>query len=104
MSEPIIMWRTRRNSEIQRVEVERATKSTVLLLTNLWAGDGRRLSKAQRENRTSSSYSYHDTWEEAHVYLMEHAKREVERARLRLEQLNGNYGRIKGMKPPEATP
>jgi hypothetical protein len=98
------MWRTSYNSNIQRVEVERATKSTVWLLTNLYAGDGRRYEQAKRESRIAERHSYHDTWEEAHNLLMKRAEREVELARLQLQRVNGNYGRIKGMKPLEGTP
>ncbi len=50
----------------------------------------------------SSFYrSYHKTWAEAHQALLARVEAEVASARRQLERLNGDYGRIKGMKSPE---
>jgi hypothetical protein len=50
---------------------------------------------------SSSCHSYHKTWAEAHQALLARAEAKVASARYQLERLNGDYGRIKGMKPPE---
>ena len=59
------------------------------------------------EGRKSARYadwrSYHKTWEEAHNYLLQKTKQEVDSIRAQLACANGNLGRIIGMKPP-ATP
>jgi hypothetical protein len=49
----------------------------------------------------SSCHSYYKTWAEAHQALRARFEAEVASARRQLERLNGDYGRIKGMKPPE---
>jgi hypothetical protein len=42
---------------------------------------------------TGWGYSYHETWEEAHQELLAQAARKLEKAQ-------GDFDRIKGMKPP----
>jgi hypothetical protein len=47
------------------------------------------------EARSSTiwEYSYHETWEKAHQELLAQAARKLEKAQ-------GDFDRIKGMKPP----
>lgn len=54
----------------------------------------------RREYRASDLVSYHETWADAHAALLGKAERELDAARRQLERARGDYGRIKGMKPP----
>jgi hypothetical protein len=100
---PITMWRTCWNTIIEQVECAKVTDKSVWLLTNRWRNDGSRLEKPFREARKTANHSYHDTWEEAHLYLLARVERDLESARLRLQRIQGYYGTIKGMKKPEST-
>ncbi|MFK3738987.1 hypothetical protein [Massilia sp. TN1-12] len=84
---------TENSSSIQEVDVIRETASFVYLPR---FGGGER-----REAKQSSWDYYHDSWEEAHAYLMKLAESHVKAARRELELANGRLGNIKGMKPPE---
>ena len=99
MTDPIVMWRLER-SFIKRVECIKATACYV------WpASNGRFV--AYRESRDSRWHSYHETWEDAHQACLAKAEHELAGARRRLEEAQGDHGRIKGMKPPadaEVTP
>ena len=80
-------WRV--EAKIEEVEVLRETESSV------WV-KGRRLQKVTEWN------VYHDTWDEAHSYLLEKAKGKVEYARRQLEEHKSYLGNVKGMKNPES--
>lgn len=83
-------WKTARWSEgIKSVLVERETETSVFI-------DGSR-----RAKRTSYT-SYHDTWDEAHAYLLEIAERELNASRKALEAAQGRHEKIKGMTPAAA--
>ncbi len=54
----------------------------------------------RRESREDSWSSYHRTWADAHAAMLHKAELELDAACSRLERAQGDYGRIKGMKPP----
>ena len=73
---------------IKRKDIDRATESSVWI-------DGR------RRARRSGYENYFDTWDEAHAFLLDAAEKSLNLARSRLEQRQGSYGNIKGLKRPE---
>ena len=75
---------------IQRIQCTKVTANCVWPVN--WRG--------RREARDSRWGSYHETWAQAHGALLAKAERELHSARLSLERAQGDYGRIKGMKPP----
>ena len=83
MSAPIILWRLRWG-EIKQVECAKVTACYVWPADDRWGG---------RESRSSTDHSYHETWAEAHQALLAQAARKLEKAQ-------GDFDRIKGMKPP----
>ena len=87
----MIKYRTRLDN-IEAIEVVRETKKQVILPANSCG-------KEKIENKVSNWTNWHETWEEAHAFLVSKAEREVESLRLRLEQAKGRLGQIKGMKP-----
>ena len=87
----MIKYRTRFDN-IEAIEVVRETKKQVVLPANSWG-------KETSENKVSNWTNWHETWEEAHAFLVSKAEREVESLRLQLEQAKGRLGQIKGMKP-----
>lgn len=89
MTAPITMWRLRFGA-ITPVQCTKVTTCYV------WPVRGH----FGREARVSDWSSYHETWEQAHGAMLAKAERELQNARLMLERAQGDYGRIKGMKPP----
>lgn len=87
----MIKYRTRFDI-IEAIEVVRETKKKIVLPAN---SCGKEIS----ENKVSNWTNWHETWEEAHAFLVSKAEREVESLRLQLEQAKGILGQIKGMKP-----
>ena len=90
MSTPIMMWRLEWG-EIKRVECKKVTACYVWPVDDRWG---------RREARLSDWHSYHESWADAHAALLAKAERELADIRRRLERAQGDYGRIKGMKPP----
>ena len=98
----IVMWRARSGDRIERVECSKVTAKCVFLVAEPgWRGKTDRFKEPRKEVMSSSYRSYHKTWAEAHQALLARVEAEVASARRQLERLNGDYGRIKGMKPPE---
>lgn len=84
-----------KQAEIVAVEVLRETALCVFLPTN-------RLRKTeQKELKRTEWREYYDTWEEAHVALMEDAERRLISARRALEAAQGYAGNVMGMRPPK---
>jgi len=83
--------------QIEEHEVLRVTGKQVVI-------EARRLraKKEEREAKESSWYSWHATWAEAHARMLADAQARVDSLRMRLQQANGDLGRIKGMKDPAA--
>ena len=87
----MIKYRTRFN-EIKAIEVLRETDKQVVILVG---------KTERRENKVSDWSSWHDTWEDAHAFLIAEAENKVDSLRLQLEQAKGTLGQIKGMKPSD---
>ena len=90
MTAPIVMWRLRWG-EITRVECTKVTACYAWPADDRWNG---------KESRRSDRCSYHETWEDAHQALLAKAELFLSRCRRELKKAQGDYGRIKGMKPP----
>jgi hypothetical protein len=90
----MIKYRTAWN-EIEALEVLRETNSQVVRAVGSHAIE-------RREAKRSEHYNWHDTWEDAHAFLIERAEAEVQTLRNQLEQAKGRLGNIKGMKPSKA--
>ena len=100
----IVMWRVNKWSanNIERVECSKVTAKCVFLVAEPdWRGQMYRFKEPRKESMSSSYRSYYKTWADAHQALLARVEAEVANARRQLERLNGDYGRIKGMKPPE---
>lgn len=74
-------------TSIEEVEIDRETEASV------WV-DGRLFQKKSRYCQ------YWDTWQEAHQYLLVKAEKLLQSYRLRLEQAENGFERIKAMKAP----
>jgi hypothetical protein len=75
--------------EITEVEVDRVSESSVWI-------DGRRVA-------IETSYTrYFDTWEQAHLFLMDFAEARLATARNDLKRAQDRLGNVKGMKRPAA--
>ena len=98
----IVMWRATPGDRIERVECSKVTAKCVYVIAEQTrSGKMYRFPKPQRESMSSSYRSYHKTWAEAHQALLARVEQELEHVRLCIQRLNGHYGQIKGMKPPE---
>jgi hypothetical protein len=84
------MWRLRWG-EITRVECTKVTACYAWPADDQWN---------RKESRRSDRCSYHETWAEAHHALLATAEDKLSRYRRELERAQGDYGRIKCMKPP----
>lgn len=73
---------------IQRIEVERTSKSSV------WF-DGQR-----RALKSTWGQNFWNTWDEARDHLLENATAKVATDRRNLENSNGFLGNVKGLKKP----
>lgn len=87
--------------KIEEVEVLRETEQSVFLRVNSSSLAGRKGTNERRDAKRSTYVQYHDTWADAHAFLVGKAQRDVESLRSRLEQAKGRLGQIKGMKPPK---
>ena len=85
----ITMWRLRHDT-IEPVECSKVTAFYV------WPVD----LDGCREARESDWNSYHESWAEAHAAMLQKAELRLVAARSQLARAQGDYGRIKGMKPP----
>lgn len=87
----MIKYKTKFN-KIEAIEVLRETEKQVVRLV----GETER-----RESKVCDWYVWHDTWEDAHAFLIAEAENEINSLRLRLEQAKGTLGQIQGMKPSD---
>jgi hypothetical protein len=85
-----IKYRTRGLSfpGIDAIEVERETEHCVWI-------------NGRKSNKVGSWENYHDTWEQAHAFLLAEAQAALDIARNRLQQAQDTYGNVKGMNPPK---
>jgi hypothetical protein len=78
-------WRV--EAKIKEVEVDRETEASV------WV-------EGRRQNKITGYEVVHDTWDDAHRYLLVKAAEKVESARRKLEEHKSYLGKVKGMKKP----
>ena len=81
--------------KIEAVEILRETEHQVVLPPTHTNG------KERREQKRCYWYAWHDSWDDAHAYLVAKAQADVDSLRLQLARANGKLGNIKGMKKPE---
>lgn len=95
-SQMLIRFRTNYSEDvIEKVEVIRETKEFVYVPSRPMS----KLQKAERrEAKRSDFYNYHDTWEDAHSFLLERAEARVEGARERLERAQSHLESVKGIR------
>lgn len=74
-------------AKITPVEVDKETD------TSVWIG-------GRRAYKVSNYEVYHDTWRNAHAYLLSNANVHAKVAQRNLEVANSNLGNVKGMKEP----
>lgn len=70
---------------IKKIEVEKETEKSVII-------DGRRNAKF------SEHAQYHESFDEAKAFLMQKAEARLTKARRSLEDAQGFYGNVKGLK------
>ena len=87
----MIKYKTKFN-EIEAIEVLRETEKQVVRLVG---------KTERRESKVCDWYMWHDTWEDAHAFLIAEAENEINSLRLQLDQAKGTLGQIKGMKPSD---
>jgi hypothetical protein len=80
---------------IEPVDVTRETSACVYLPSSF------RSAGERREAKVSDYAQYHNSWGDAHAYLLQKAAEKVAEARRSLELANAKLGNIKGMKPPK---
>lgn len=79
------------SAKITEIEVDRETESSV------WV-------KGVRRQKVTEYAVYHNSWDDAHSYLLAAAGRKVEYARKTLEEHRSYLGNVQGMaKPREVT-
>jgi hypothetical protein len=91
----IVKWKTRsmNTAAIERVEVLRETGRSVYYTD--WS------KKERRANKAGSFEQYHDSWDDAHQFLLGRAESAMVYARRSLERAQGVLGNVKGLKKPE---
>ncbi len=103
MAEPsvFIRWRTSSSGEIRRMECVRETDQCIWHVTDLYNSNrGRPLTKPCREKKIADRHQYHDTWAEAHAYLLKRARDSIERATSRLRAAEDYHYQVFRMKQP----
>ncbi len=96
-----IRWRTSWSGEIRRIECVRETDQYIWYVTDLYNSNrGQPLKKPCREKKTADRQQYHNTWEEAHAYLLKSARDSIERATSRLRTAEAYYEQVWSMKKP----
>lgn len=89
----MIKYRTSYGAKVEAVKILRETPKTVVF-SGIITGD------EIREAKRSNYINWHDSWEDAHSFLMEEAQWKIDGLRLQLERAKGELGNIKGMKKP----
>lgn len=75
-------------AKITEIEVDRETD------TSVWVG-------GRRRQKITNYKIVHDTWDDAHSYLLAAGEAKVVNARRALEEHKSYLGNVKGMKRPE---
>lgn len=83
----------RLRDEPEPVAVARFTDKTVTVRPDF--------GRERRHARIGSYAEFYPTWEEAHARLLDLADVRLRRARIELQNAQGCFGNVKGMKAPE---
>jgi hypothetical protein len=83
--------------KIEAVEVEKETEKSVWIYGYRFGGGKVPLKRADKQTTWER---YHDTWAEAHAFLISEAEAKVDAARRQLDEDNLILMGIKSMKPP----
>lgn len=100
-----IKWRTGMSclakEGIEPVACVKETKCYLWIKHKDWNGH----ESGQRCSKDSFWTQFHNTWEEAHAYLLSKAQAKVDSARRRLDSAQSHLNRIQDLrKPPEDAP
>jgi hypothetical protein len=92
----IIKWKTYDwwGDRIDRVECTRETNRCVWIAYKAFKGEMRHLKKSVHQ-------AYHDTWEDAHSYLIEQAKFKIQEQQKYIHQLQDYYDKVVKMEKSE---
>lgn len=84
----IVMWKTERGgAKIERVECTRVTSASVWFMKRQFVIGGNEPPPVEtKATKRGDRVAYHDTWEDAHMNLMEHASYRIDNSVL------GGYG------------
>jgi hypothetical protein len=85
----MIKYKVTWTGKILQEEVERETEKFVVL------------KNGNREGKSTAWESWFDSWEDAHLFLVENAQKKVDDIRRGLEIAKGHLGNIKGMRKAE---
>lgn len=97
-----VMWMTKRGeARIERVECTRATSSSVWFMKRRFRiGSDQHEMMETKAAKHGDRVNYHETWEDAHAHLLEHAALAVQSKRRQLELANAHHGNVKGLRKP----
>ena len=103
MTEPIIKWRTAyKHNRILCVKCSKETNCFVWVIAQIRPdGYEENLRKPVKERKDSISAVFHDTWEDAHAYLMEKAETALRSAKRQVDLKRTQLEDVKSMKKPE---
>jgi hypothetical protein len=95
MTAKAFMYRTELYSnKITRLEVRRVTAKRVVSVQLNWRNEEHETTEA----RESTWHAWHDTWGQAHAYLLARAEEAVKQAKAGLQKAQDILGNVKGMK------
>lgn len=84
------------NAKIEPVEVLRESAKQIVTAETDWRGKPYQA----RRNKTGGYDNFFPSWTEAHVYLLDRATRQLDYARVELQQAQNQYGNVVGMREP----
>jgi hypothetical protein len=98
----IVMWKTERGiAAIERVECTRTTSASVWYMKRPFVIGRQDAEPVEtKAAKHGDRVAFHDTWEDAHMNLMEHAAWVVQSKRRQLELANAHHGNVKGLRKP----
>ena len=98
------MWKTERGeAKIERVECTRVTGVSVWFMHFPFViGISPPESVEVKASMRGDRVNYHQTWDDAHENLMEHAALAVQSKRRQLELAKAHHGNVKGIRKPAA--
>ena len=99
----VVMWKTERgDARIERVECTRATSASVWFMKRQFVIGGEEPPPVEtKAARHGDRVNYHETWDDAHAHLLEHASFAAQSKRRQLELANAHLGNVKGLRRPE---